>query len=99
MYLLTYHGVFCPQARDLFSAGSVALRLDGTRGGNYLLRALRDIEQLMIDAARRLPSALFVEYWGESCDPPNRIMRWLALADAYATRSGWRPSAELFRLS
>ena len=99
MYLLTYHGVFCPQARDLFSAGSVALRLDGTRGGNYLLRALRDIEQLMIDAARRLPSALFVEYWGEGCDPPSRIMRWLALADAYARRSGWRPSAELFRLS
>lgn len=97
MYLLTYHGVFCPQARDLFSAGSVALRTDETRGGNYLLRALQDIEQLMIDAARRLPDALFVEYWDESCDPRDRIARWLALADAYASRSGWVPSTELFR--
>lgn len=25
LYLLTYHGVLCPQARDLFSAGSVAI--------------------------------------------------------------------------
>ena len=39
MYLLTYHGVLCPQARDLFSAGSVAMRADETRGGIYILRA------------------------------------------------------------
>ena len=97
MYLLTYHGVFCPQARDLFSAGSVALRSDETRGGNYLLCALQDIEQLMVDAARRLPDAPFVEYWDESCEPHNRIARWVALADAYASNAGWKPSAELFR--
>ena len=97
IYLLTYHGVFCPQARDLFSAGSVALRTDGTRGGNYLLRALQDIEHLMVDAAQRLDDALFVEYWGEGCDPDGRIERWLALADGYARSSGWTPSEELFR--
>lgn len=97
IYLLTYHGVFCPQARDLFSAGSVALRADGARGGNYLLRALRDIEALMIDAAHYLDDALFVEYWGESCEPDDRIERWQALADRYARGTGWLPSAELFR--
>ncbi len=95
-YLLTYHGVFCPQARDLFSAGSVALRTDSTRGGKYLPRALQDIEHLMLDAAQRLDDALFVEYWGESCDPRKRIERWLVLADHYAQRAGWQPSAELF---
>lgn len=94
VYLLTYHGVFCPQARDLFSAGSVALRVDDTRGGNYILRALRDIEQLMRDAAQRLDNELFVEYWGTGCEPEDRIMRWLQKADSYA--SDWTPSAELF---
>lgn len=98
IYLLTYHGVFCPQARDLFSAGSVALRGDDTRGGNYLLRALQDIEHLMIDAAQRVDDALFVEYWGESCDPDKRVERWLALADAYAQDAGWKPSDSLFRI-
>lgn len=83
--------------RDLFSAGSVALRADETRGGNYLLRALQDIEHLMLDAARRLDNALFVEYWGESCQPDKRIKRWLALADGYAHGTGWRPSSSLFR--
>jgi len=97
MYLLTYHGVLCPQARDLFSAGSVALRSDETRGGNYLLRALQDIENLMIDAAQRLDDALFVEYWGESCAPDKRIARWLTLADRYAERAGWKPSTALFK--
>ncbi len=97
MYLLTYHGVLCPQARDLYSAGSVALRTDGTRGGNYLLRALQDIESLMIDAAQRLDDALFVEYWGESCPANKRIGRWLALADRYAEGAGWKPSTELFK--
>lgn len=97
MYLLTYHGVLCPQARDLFSAGSVALRTDETRGGNYLLRALQDIESLMIDAAQRLDDALFVEYWGESCPPYKRIGRWLALADRYAKGAGWKPSTVLFK--
>lgn len=97
IYLLTYHGVFCLQARDLFSAGSVALRADSRRGGSYLLRALRDIEDGMIDAARYLDDALFVEYWGESCEPGNRIKRWQELADDHARGTGWRPSAEMFR--
>ncbi len=99
MYLLTYHGVFCPQARDLFTAGSVALRADQERGGNYLLRALQDIEPLMLDAARRLDDALFVEYWGESCPPGDRIPRWLELADGFARGTGWKPSNSLFKKS
>ena len=65
LYLLTYRGVLCPQARDLFSAGSVAMRSDQKRGGNYVLRALTDIEEEMRTAAATLEDALFVEYWGK----------------------------------
>ncbi len=94
LYILTYHGVLCSQARDLFSAGSVALRSDGTRGGNYILRALKDIEDEMLTAANSLEDALFIEYWGAKCSPENRIAEWLKRADQYAT--GWKPSEELF---
>lgn len=94
MYLLTYHGVLCPQARDLFSAGSVALRSDPERGGLYILRALQDIEEEMISAFNRLEEELFVEYWSESCEKHKRIHRWLELADAYAKE--WKPSDYLF---
>ncbi len=94
MYLLTHHGVFCPQARDLFSAGSVALRADSTRGGNYVMRSLQDIEDLMLDAAKRLDSALFVEYWGQDYPPEERISEWLRRADSFATE--WKPSDHLF---
>lgn len=97
MYLLTYHGVFCPQARDLFSAGSVALKADPTRGGNYLLRALQDIQPEMRRAALELESALFVEYWGVPVPPKDRIKAWLRKADTYAI--GWKPSAHLFEKS
>ena len=95
LYLLTYHGVLCPQARDLFSAGSVALRSDPTRGGNYILRSLRDIEAEMRVAAQTLEDALFVEYWGVSVPPADRIKEWLVRADAVA--STWKPSKELFQ--
>ncbi len=95
LYILTYHGVLCPQARDLFSAGSVALRADGKRGGNYVERALKDIEEEMVEAAERLDDALFVEYWGESVDPAHRIREWLRRADALAR--DWVPSATLFK--
>lgn len=95
MYLLTYHGVLCPQARDLFSAGSVAMRSDDTRGGIYILRALADIEAEMVDAANRLENALFIEYWGESCAPNKRIKEWLKKADAFA--KDWVPSEHLFK--
>lgn len=95
IYLLTYYGVMCPQARDLFSAGSVALRADETRGGIYIMRSLKDIEGEMMTAARRLEDALFVEYWGESVPPADRIQHWLDLADGYA--KGWRPSEHLFQ--
>jgi hypothetical protein len=95
MYLMTYHGVLCYQARDLFSAGSVALRADGTRGGNYLLRALKDIEGEMRTAAVELPMELFEEYWEESPLPHERIPRWLEKADRLAV--DWTPSKELFR--
>lgn len=91
LYILTYRGVLCHQARDLFSAGSVAGK---ARGGLYIQRALQDIQQEMRDAAQYLDDALFVEYWGESCKPENRIQEWLKRADAHA--KDWRPSETLF---
>lgn len=95
LFLLTYHGVLVPQARDLFSAGSVALKGDPTRGGLYVARALMELEDAMTEAALRMEDALFVEYWGESIPPDRRIARWLELADGYA--KGWVPSNDLFR--
>lgn len=94
LYLLTYHGVLTPQARDLFSAGSVALRSDPTRGGNYLMRSLLDIEEEMRAAAQYLPDSLFKEYWNESVAIENRIKLWLLRADSFAV--DWRPSDCLF---
>lgn len=95
LYLLTYHGVICHQARDLFSAGSVALRQNAKRGGIYIQRALQDIESEIQDAAIRLDNELFIEYWGEQVEPENRILRWLTMADAYA--KDWVPSKVLFK--
>lgn len=80
MFMLTYHGVLCHQARDLFSAGSAAGvggngriretkmedRLVGQNfDGIYILRALLHLENDMINAANYLEEKLFVEYWGE----------------------------------
>lgn len=94
LYLLTYRGVLCTQVRDLFSAGSVAMASDKTRGGNYVQRSLADIEVEMRDAAAYLEPALFVEYWGEDIPPEDRIDEWLRRADEYA--DDWTPSADLF---
>ena len=95
IYLLTYHGVLCPQTRDLFSAGSVALRRDPQRGGLYIMRSLQDIEREMRRAAATLDNALFVEYWGASVPPEKRIEEWLERADKHAET--WKPSDALFR--
>lgn len=91
MYLMTYRGVLCPQARDLFSAGSVA---GPQRGGNYLARALLDIQDEMRQAVQYLEDALFKEYWDMIPDPGDRVLEWLRRADGLA--SGWTPSDELF---
>lgn len=95
IYLLTRHGVFCPQARDLFSAGSVAQHSHPEWGPNYTARALADIEDEMRSAAQALDDALFVEYWGDSCPPDRRIADWLRRADGFA--KGWTPSEMLFQ--
>jgi hypothetical protein len=94
LYLLTYHGVLCHQARDLFSAGSVANPNNDDNGGIYIERALKLIEREIIDAANRLEDALFEEYWGESVPKADRIENWLLRADQSA--SDWIPSASLF---
>lgn len=94
LYLLTYRGVLCHQARDLFSAGSVANPDNDDNGGIYIERALKLIEIEIIAAAHRLEDALFVEYWGESVRPEDRISYWLRKADSYAR--DWVPSASLF---
>lgn len=94
LYILTYHGVLCHQARDLFSAGSVANPENDDNGGIYIERAIRLIESEIVDAANRLEDALFVEYWGESVPPEDRIERWLQKADALAR--DWVPSTSLF---
>ncbi len=95
LYLLTYHGVLCHQARDLFSAGSVANPKNDDEGGNYIARALLLLENDMKTAALTMDDALFIEYWGESVAPDNRITKWLEKADSLAT--GWKPSAFLFK--
>lgn len=94
LYLLTYHGVICHQARDLFSAGSVANPNNDNEGGIYIERALKLVENEMRKAALEMDDALFVEYWGESVQPEKRISCWLAKADSFA--SDWVPSESLF---
>ena len=94
LYLLTYHGVLCHQARDLFSAGSVANPNNDDNGGIYIERALKLIETEMRKAALEMDDAIFVEYWGESVPPEKRISRWLEKADEMARN--WKPSKCLF---
>lgn len=94
MFMLSFHGVLCHQARDLFSAGSVANPNNDDNGGLYIERALKLLEDDMIAAAEQLDDALFVEYWGESVPKAERISRWLAKADSIAV--GWMPSKVLF---
>jgi hypothetical protein len=94
LYLLTYHGVLCHQARDLFSAGSVANPLNDDEGGIYIARSIKLLEDEIIKAAYRMDAALFVEYWGRTIPPNQRITEWLERADALAC--GWKPSDELF---
>jgi len=86
------HNVFCPQTRDLFSAGSIAGK---ERGGNYVLRALKGIEKEMVKAAADLDDSLFEEYWRKKVPPEKRIKEWLKRADSFAR--GWKPSDELFK--
>lgn len=94
LYLMTYHGVLVANARDLFSAGSVANPNNDDNGGVYIERAIRLLERDIVEAAHRLDDALFVEYWGRSVLPENRIREWLLQADRYA--QNWVPSASLF---
>lgn len=94
LYLLTYHGVLCHQARDLFSAGSVANPNNDDEGGIYIERSLKLVEPEMLAAADRLEEALFVEYWGEPVPKELRIKKWLEKADALAR--DWKPSESLF---
>lgn len=95
LYVLVQHGVLCHQARDLFSAGGVAVPGNKERGGLYIERALKLIEGEMSKAALDMSDALFVEYWGKSVPPEKRISHWLKLADKVAT--GWKPSKCLFQ--
>ncbi len=95
LYLMTYRGVLCHQARDLFSAGSVANPKNDDAGGIYIERSLQLIESEIQAAAEYLEDALFVEYWGESVPVHSRIKHWLAKADLLA--KGWKPSHSLFQ--
>ena len=97
MFLLTYYGILCNQARDLFTAGSVAMRASDERGGVYVLRALEDIENEMYEAFHSLEDALFVEYWGEKIPHEKRVEYWLNKADSYMKEwSDIMPSNVLF---
>lgn len=94
MYILRRHGVLCHQGRDLFTAGSVALRRDARRGGNYIERSLIDLQDEMRTVAAYLESDLIMEYWDTDFIPEDRIAEWLRRADKFA--SDWIPSETLF---
>lgn len=95
MFMLSYHGVLCHQARDMFSAGSVANPDNDDNGGLYIRRALLLLQDEIRKAAEQLPDTLFKEYWGEVVPKRMRLKRWLRRADELAT--GWRPSEVLFK--
>jgi hypothetical protein len=95
LFLLTYHGVLCHQARDLFSAGSVGNPQNDDEGGLYISRMLALMEPELEDAAQRLEASLFEEYWGENVAPSKRMKHWIQKADHFA-QGRWRPSEELF---
>lgn len=92
--MLTYHGVLCHQARDLFSTDNVANPKNDDEGGIYIERALNLIENGMRLAAFSMDDALFVDFWGKSVPPKKRIRRWLEKANEFAT--DWVPSNSLF---
>lgn len=94
LYLLTYHGVLAHQARDMFSAGSVANPTNDDKGGIYIQRAIELLESEIREAAMCMDDALFLEYWGVSVPPNLRIKEWLLRADEYA--KDWTPSEVLF---
>ncbi len=79
IYLLTQHGILASNVRDMFSAGSVA---GPERGGDYILRSVKNNMKTIRKVASEMDDALFVEYWGESCPPENRMNRWFELIDA-----------------
>ena len=91
-FMLKYHNVIANQIRDLFSAGSVAGK---ERGGHYLSRALKAIENEMREAALSLDGDLIEEYWLTTVPPDQRITEWLKRADSLATE--WKPSEVLFK--
>jgi len=95
LFLLTYHGVVCHQARDMFTAGSVSNPENDDEGGLYIVRMLKLMEKDMETAALRMDDALFVEYWGASVPARDRIKEWLRRADVFADGK-WTPSATLF---
>jgi hypothetical protein len=71
------------------------MRSDSKRGGDYVQRALLDIQDEMRTAAATLDDALFIEYWEKSVPPQNRLKEWLQRADSLAV--GWKPSNYLFK--
>jgi hypothetical protein len=97
MFMLTYHGVLCHQARDLFSAGSVA-RMQQADGRNipYKQRAFLYLQDAMAEAAQYLDPALFKEYWETDVAPDDRLAWWLNKADEYATDWTQPPSSLMF---
>lgn len=98
LYLLTYRGVLCHQARDLFSAGSVADPEKKKLPGLNIQKSITLIQDDIKKAALELEPALFKEYWGEEVKPENRIQHWLHLADKAAGKN-WKPSDSLFLTS
>ena len=95
LFLLTYYGVLCHQARDMFSAGSVGNPTNDDKGGLYIPRMLKLMENDLIQAAQRMDGALFEEYWGAVVAPHERIREWVRRADEAAS-GRWLPSDELF---
>lgn len=94
LYLITYHGILCHQARDLFSAGSVANKNNSDRGGLYIAKSLIAIENQIKEASLYMDDMIFEEYWGVKIQPKDRLRYWLKLADNIAT--DWTPSKILF---
>lgn len=81
--LNTYH-VFCPSVGMLFDADFSPTSHETIPQNEIILQRISEIEEILVSISHKIPNQLFVEYWGESVMPDDRIRAWIQKMDKIA---------------
>lgn len=96
LHLLETHNVLCPSIGMLYGSDFSSTSHEERPIDEVIQSKILEAEEILRKMAHEVPNEFFIQHWGRSVMPDDRISEWFKIVDSLIR--GWEPSKLLVKL-